>query len=168
MTWPPRWTEPQFKSGVSSKIEKAKRKLDAKAHELKEKAKVRTRDKKCRFPLCGCKKIKLALEVSHCLRHKGMGGNPKGDRSMADQMIYVCNARHRANRYAIDRGTLEVRPLTDRGTEGPVEWWICFQPDDPLAESIWALLAREKAIGQHEPMNGWQSAQLRILAEMES
>jgi hypothetical protein len=92
--------------------------MKAKDAEDAEKQKVRRRDGYCRFPLCGCGKMRLRTEVSHS-EHKGMGGNPAGDRSKADLMVLVCHRRHKDGRVAIDKGTLRWRALTARGRQRP-------------------------------------------------
>jgi len=100
---------------------RAKRALGLKARENANKQLVRDRDEYCRFPLCRCRFRGDPLHVSH-QRHKGMGGNPAGDRSVPWLMILLCAARHREAPISIDRGTLRWRPLTLAGAGGPVAW----------------------------------------------
>src|SRR5216110_2341889 len=113
--------ESNFKNPIAGRIVRARAAAKRKGKEDGEKRKVRGRDRYCRMPLCGCRKFRLALHVSHS-RHKGMGGNPAGDRSLAALMLLVCSARHKENRIAIDRGTLRWRALTRAGANGPVAW----------------------------------------------
>lgn len=90
--------------------------------ETKNKREVRNRDRTCRFPLCPCRRFGLFLEVSHA-DHKGMGGDPTGERSTPERMIYVCNWRHKESRVSIDKGLLRWVPLVaDKGSNGPVSW----------------------------------------------
>lgn len=114
--------------------------LKIKKHETDEKAAVRRRDKVCRFPLCGCRKLGLKNEVAH-LRHKGMGGNATGDRSMAEGMIYLCEHRHQHGAISLHKGTLRVVPLTDAGTRGPVAFDVDLGETDNQAE--WFRVAQE-------------------------
>jgi hypothetical protein len=151
--------------------------------EDKEKGKVRRRDKRCRFPLCGCRLLKLRLEVSHQV-HKGMGGNPDGDRSTADQMIYLCDHRHQFGAVSRHKGTLRAEPLTKHGTNGPVEWRVdpltiaqgkrepwSGEEVDRVARALrakdWLVVAREAAVQQLEPLEPWQRRILQQLAAME-
>lgn len=92
-------------------------------HEKTEKAKVVAAMPRCRVPMCGCYRLRRPLEVSH-QTHKGMGGNPRGDRSMADQMIRLCIDRHQDSVISRHRGTFAIEPLTPEGTFGPVRFWI--------------------------------------------
>lgn len=170
MTWPPRWDGPQFKEpGAPSKVLRAQKRIALKAAEDKNKAVVRKRDKTCRFPLCGCRKFQLPLEVSHS-QHKGAGGNPAGDRSLPELMIYLCRARHRQNSISIDRGTLRWVALTSAGADGRIHWlidWHAASPSEARAtDPKWVTLAFEIAPGIHGPFNPWQREMLHELADM--
>lgn len=171
MTWPPRWDGPQFKHRGSAKVARGKKRLRAAAFERGQKDLVRDRDKTCRFPLCGCKRFGLALHVSHS-QHKGMGGNPTGDRSAPSRMVLVCSARHRENIVSIDQGTLCWVPLTDKGADGPIAWMV---PKDTVVDGVpaprsvatWVCIAREVSVRSWEPFTRAQKLFLQALAEME-
>jgi len=167
MTFPVRWAPgtTHFKKPISAQVERRVKKATVDAKEEKHKAAVRRRDKHCRFPLCGCRKLKLTLHVSH-QTHKGIGGNPAGDRSTPDKMIYVCGPRHRENSVSIDRGTLAWRALTDKGSDGPVEWYLPEGSLIGLGGGGSRVLAREKSIGTWERFTPKQKALLLKLAEM--
>ena len=133
------WHRPK---GVTAKLRAAKRrKRDA--AERASKAKVRQRDVVCRFPLCRCLRTGRppTWEVSHS-EHKGMGGDPTGDRSTPDKMVLLCSIRHRISRFSIDRCGIRWRPLTDAGADGPIAW------DYRLAGEEWYELAREAHAGE--------------------
>jgi hypothetical protein len=105
MTFPRRVNGPMFKdSAKAPKVARRVRKTLARRlienEEERHKREVRLRDRYCRFPLCECRKFGLALHVSHS-RHKGAGGNPKGDRSLPELMVLIDAARHRENRMSI-------------------------------------------------------------------
>jgi len=100
---------------------RAKRARGLKAREHANKQLVRDRDEYCRFPLCRCRFRGDPLHVSH-QRHKGMGGNPAGDRSVPWLMILLCAWRHREAPVSIDRGTLRWRAMSLKGASGPVAW----------------------------------------------
>jgi len=51
------------------------------------------------------------------LRHRGMGGNPAGDRTTRQGVIALCRACHRK----FDAHRLEIVCLTDDGADGPVK-----------------------------------------------
>lgn len=145
-----------FKDAMpSAKVQRAMRKAARDNHEDAEKAKVRRRDKGCRFPYCGCRKLRLRLEVSHS-EHKGAGGNPKGDRSEASKMVQVCAERHKDNPISIDKGSLRWVPMVAKlGANGPIAWQIDIalvnyyrglRHDRPV-EPRWMTLAEETAPG---------------------
>lgn len=172
-TWPPRWTEPHFKTGTTSRVAKRQGKAKQVIAVKKKKADVRKRDKRCRFPLCGCAKLKILPHVSH-QKHAGMGGNPAGDRSAPELMIYICACRHRENRISIDKGTLRWSELENgRGAAGPVSWWIRTSevPTKLLYRrrvwTDWTLLWTETEIGKGIPPNGRALKILQWLASME-
>jgi len=155
MTWPPRWTEPHFKGVKTSRVAKRVKRANEKTAEEKNKKQVRRRDKRCRFPMCGCRRLKIQPHVAH-LEHKGIGGNPAGDRSQPELMILVCACRHRENRISIDKGTLRCKPfMSDEaarrigkpGTLGPVVWEIRF---DELPEKIQKMRRKTKELRE-----GW-------------
>jgi hypothetical protein len=153
----------------SAKVERLIRRLALKATEDKSKAEVRRRDKRCRFAQCGCRRFGLRLEVSHAV-HKGSGGNPKGERSAPELMVYVCSARHRENRMAIDRGTVRWRPLTAEGANGPIAWEIDVEAMQPFGSVFvpqgWIEVAQETAVGVLAPLTAWQRKTLNTLAGM--
>lgn len=158
-----------FKHPRSSKVDRFYKRMDLKREEDRQKAEVRKRDKRCRFPLCGCGKMKIQAHVSH-QRHKGMGGNPAGERSDPALMIYVCACRHRENAVSIDRGTLRWTPLSASGANGPVVWdvdaSVIGYPTDGLRESRWLQVAVERSPGVWEPFTPTQAVVLARLAEM--
>jgi hypothetical protein len=170
--------KPFFKGPrVTEKVRRRRKRETRDKRERANKQEARTRDRKvtrrgCRFPMCGCYRQRLFVEVSH-LRHKGIGGNPKEDRSLPELLISVCNARHKENRISIDKGTLECRPITDGGTNGPVGWWVSVEdlmnPNFEMPGSVdgWFELAREVKPGTLEPLSFVQQEILEFLARME-
>src|SRR4030095_16608414 len=92
-----------------------------KTRENKNKQLVRDRDVYCRFPLCRCRQLAILPHVSHQV-HKGMGGDPTGERSVPSLMIMLCAWRHREAPISIDNKTLRWRALTRAGAAGPVAW----------------------------------------------
>lgn len=154
------------------KAKKARAKLDTR--EETEKRQVRRRDRGCRFPLCGCRRLKLRLEVSH-VKHKGMGGNPAGDRSIAREMVQLCTHRHQFGAVSRHAGTLRAKYLTTRGFDGPVAWEADY---GTLLRTVprlmivgrasdWVELARERAVSVLEPLDSWQTHILETLGAME-
>lgn len=181
--------KPFFKGPRVTEKVRRRRKRETRTKRLAaNKQQVRDRDRKvtrrgCRFPQCGCYRRRMLLEVSH-LRHQGMGGNPKEDRNAPELMINVCGWRHREGRIAVDQGTLECRPLTDAGTNGPVSWWV--RVDELLnvnaidwvsiadlmnpelgAVDGWLELAREVKPGTLETLSPLQQEILEVLARMD-
>lgn len=142
--------------------------VERRTKEDREKAKVRRRDKFCRFPLCGCRKLKLRLEVSH-QEHKGIGGNPKGDRSTADLLILLCDHRHQYGAVSRHKGTMRTRALTTAGMNGPVAWDVDLNALRRRAGHLgkWMEVARETAVQKLELLTPYQREVLEQLAEME-
>ena len=71
----------------------------------------------CRYP--GCKEPKGVVHGAH-LRHRGMGGNPDGDRTTRDTAITFCPRHHQL----FDHADFDVTPMTPRGTDGPCEYRV--------------------------------------------
>lgn len=145
----------------------------------------RRRDVKCRFPECTCHPWLHSArplpdriyEVSHQV-HRGMGGDPTGERSDPALLLLVCRWRHRLSKFSIDRGTLKWKGLTDAGANGPIRWLIKAldlpvtllpgpDPDLGLVVDGWFELARETAPHEYEPFSEAQAAMLQWLATME-
>lgn len=174
-TWPPRWSGPQFKAPkVNQKVTRTLKRRERDNTEEKNKKEVRRRDNQkrggCSFPLCGCKRFGLAKHVCH-LEHKGMGGDPRGERSLPMFMIQQCIARHREHAFSLDKGTVQCRPRTRSGTNGPVEWWLDVEMLRHFGlvsfRAEWWMVARESAVGVLEPLSNTQREVLEALAEMQ-
>lgn len=167
---------------IMSKVRRHMKRRETKNAEERIMRQVRAEDRYCRMPLCGCGKLKLVLDVCHAGAdgHRGIGGNPSLSATTPENLILLCRPRHRAHKFAIDKGTLRVEPLTDRGLRGPVRWLVhvpsipldwykdspdlylfCVQPDE------WALLAVETSPHAFEPFTRPQIAILKLLATME-
>jgi hypothetical protein len=174
------WTGPQWKTGrVAAKKAKQKLRRQRVAKERDAKADVRKRDKVCRFPRCGCRKLgeilKAFPEVSHT-KHKGAGGDPSTKTSVSSNLVLLCKWRHQDAPISRHKQTLRVVYLTDRGFDDIVAWeinWGAFaqrvlppQERTPY-EDDWRELARETAIGQWEKATDWQDEVLDELAGME-
>jgi hypothetical protein len=174
------WTGPQWKQGrVAAKKAKQKNRRKRVATERENKAEVRRRDKVCRFPRCGCRRLGEILkafgEVSHT-KHKGPGGDPSGVRSGTENMVLICKWRHQDAPFSRHKQTIRVVYLTADGFDGLVAWeinWGALQqrllpPQERTPyEDDWRELARETAIGQWEKFTDWQEEILDELAGME-
>lgn len=162
--------QPNWKpSATARKLAKNKDRRELVKHERDEKAKVRKRDLyRCRFPLCGCRDAKLRLEVSH-QQHKGAGGDPTGDRSLAAGMILLCVHRHQDGAVSIHKGTLRVKPRTPHGTNGPCSFFIDASVDDSTGDRTprWVEVARESKVQKIEPLTIKQHTLLLGLARLE-
>lgn len=158
---------------VSAKVRRRRKHQDRQSVEQDQMQAVRRRDKYCRFPLCGCGKFRLQLEVSH-REHRGMGGDLTGERSHPDLLLLLCSARHRENIVAIDRGSLRWLEIGRDAADDPlIAWEVDRHAIEPhyLARSdepVWMELARETALHVFEPFTHEQLAILRTLAEMET
>lgn len=76
---------------------------------------------RCRWP--EAHKCRGGLEGAHVFQHRGMGGNPAGDRTTVDKILTVCAWIHRRGPETIDGGDLEVEAETPQGTRGPCSFW---------------------------------------------
>ncbi len=178
--------------GPTAKRRAAKRrKIDA--GELGAMQDARGRDEYCRFPLCGCRATGMIprsfggfdSEVSHA-KHRGMGGNPEGDRTVPALLLLVCNWRHKLSKFSIDQKTIRWVPLTADGANGPIRWLIdvevflahrlpipvhiaavvkTFSPieSDPFP---FVEVARETAPHEYEPFTDAQKTVLDYLSKM--
>lgn len=100
------------------------RKERQRAHKAREQAvmqEAKHRDGgKCRVPRCRYQRMDIACDPCH-RTHRGMGGNPKEDRTTRDQMITLCRIHH-ANWDT--NGTLEIEPLdAGKGFDGPAAFY---------------------------------------------
>lgn len=177
------WTGPNPKPSRTAST-KARREAarDVTRHERAEKSAVRRRDRVCRFPLCACGKWHMRTEVSH-LTHKGTHGREtKKAVSVAPAMILLCFHRHQDGPVSIHHGTLDVRPLTDAGTDGPVAWFVdaeilarvLAEPamtharrEAPAVTSGWVELAREESRHRLAPIGLWQRDLLLRLGDLD-
>lgn len=166
---------------IMGKVRRHLKRRDTKAAEDAIMRQVRREDRYCRFPECGCGKMKLGLDVAH-LEHRGMGGNPKLDRTTPAGLILLCRARHRAHKFALDKKTIRCEPLTDMGSRGPVRWEIplreacellnendlknCQLDYDDVDRFSWMVLAVEQSRHVFEAFTPAQSAILRHLSTM--
>src|SRR5262245_30887310 len=80
----------------------------------------------------------LVVEPAHRF-HRGMGGNPAGDRTKRDSVIALCKRHHRQ----WDHGQIDVDPVTDKGFDDRVAFYV-RQGDE------WIHVATEKRIGVSE------------------
>lgn len=154
-------------SRTARKIEEWKAGRKREQDERNEKAKVRRREGgRCRFPLCGCGRFKLRLEVSHQI-HKGMGS--RDGVSTAPDMVLLCVHRHQHGAVSRHAGTLRARYLTSEGYDGPVAWDVDLAALRGRAggSQQWVEVARELSPGRLAVLSERQSGILRLLAEME-
>ena len=157
----------------SGRVQRALRRIERDRDEESEKRKVRQRDRGCRFPLCGCRRLRLALEVSHN-EHKGSGGNPDGSRSTAPLMMQMCRERHRTNPFSVHNRAIAWEPVSKRdGADGPVKWLVdrrllryYLEGGQRPAEAKLVEVVREIAVGILGPMKDEDRALLEQLAEM--
>lgn len=173
-----RRSKPLFRHAVplSARVERAFRRIDLKNAEEANKAKVRRRDRGCRFPLCGCRRLGLSasVEVSHSV-HKGSGGDPTGERSDSRLMMNLCRERHRVNPFAIDKGTVGWRPVEKSlGADGPVVWLLDVallryyrEGGRRPARARLVEVARESTAGHLAPLTDDARVWLEHLATME-
>jgi hypothetical protein len=115
--WPSGVPQPKPAKGSAQLDRRARRAVRVKG-ETEAMQEARRRDMAnchgCRFPRCEFMARKPTLDVCHEI-HRGMGGNPKGDRTTRDTLILYCRPHH--GQY--DRHDIDHEPLTPLGTDGP-------------------------------------------------
>jgi len=134
------------------------------------KAAARRRDRGCRFPCCGCRALRLRLEVAHHPHHKGSGGNPSGDRSTPAGLVLLCAHRHQHGAISLHKGTLRPRFLSSDGFAGPIAWLVdvnLLEDDSAWHLRKWREVARETRVGQWQWRTPQQQAILERLGEMD-
>jgi hypothetical protein len=75
-------------------------------------------ERKCRVPRCEYAGRKLPIDPCHKI-HRGIGGNPKGDRTTLETLIALCRVHH--GEY--DHGELEIDEQTPKGFRGPCDYY---------------------------------------------
>jgi hypothetical protein len=100
-------------------LEGRKRRADRKAAEDAVMREAKQRDGyTCRWPKCEYMPKKPRIECAH-LEHRGMGGNPSGDRTQRHKLITLCVVHHGM----LDGPNYEIEPVTSAGTDGPVAFY---------------------------------------------
>jgi len=103
-------------------LARRKRRADQVKAEKREMHAALVRDKmQCRLgKLCEFAYRHKVLPVDPCHQvHRGMGGNPKLDRTTRQTVIALCRPAHGQ----WDAGIIEFDPLTDVGFDGPVAFY---------------------------------------------
>lgn len=126
---------PKPKKGTAL-LDRERTKAAQKAAEDEVIAEAKKLDGRCRWP--EAHKCRGQLEGAHVFQHRGMGGNPAGDRTTPGDILTVCAWIHRQGPASIDGKDLKVEALTDRGTRGPCVFWR-------QGESGWYVVAQERA-----------------------
>lgn len=123
----------KYQGGKSLAEHRIDRRNARRSSEDKVKAELRERDGRgCRWPGCTFDR-KVRVEGVH-LVDKGMGGDPLGIRTQRQLMIRLCVIHHQGST-SIHSGDLDIVFLTDRGTDGPVQ----FMRRDLKAKGGWAI-----------------------------
>lgn len=116
-------------------LERESRKAERKAAEDAVIAEAKALDGfRCRWP--EVHKCRGGLEGAHVFQHRGMGGNPEGDRTTVETILTVCAWVHRRGPETIDGKDLKVEAETNQGTRGPCSFWRSHG-------DRWHLVARE-------------------------
>lgn len=125
---------PKPKKG-DARLDLATKRRDRKALEDATMRAAKDRDgHRCRFPWCQFRHLRV--EACHEV-HRGMGGNPKGDRTTRAALITFCIRHHQA----WDHAEFDARPMTPQGFDGPVEFY------ERNARGDWEVFAAERIIG---------------------
>lgn len=138
---------PMFKPAPGTAWQERKtRRAENVAHEQREMGAARKRDLEachgCRWPGCEFMPQKPRLEVSHCFKHRGQGGNPDGDLTRRDLLMLMCFIHHDRVDGRDLANEAKVEATTDRGTDGPCAFYERNQ-ETGRVEHVWT----ESAIG---------------------
>jgi hypothetical protein len=80
----------------------------------------KTRDKhRCRVPRCEFARKDMPIDACH-LTHRGMGGNPSGDRTTRDQVVSLCRIHHGL----LDRGVMGIHAETSLLADGALSFFF--------------------------------------------
>jgi len=89
----------------------------------------------CRFPMCRHKSLRI--ETAH-FHHRGIGGDPSGDRTQLPILVTLCVAHH--GQY--DACLIDVQPQDSAlGANGPLDFFVRTE------SGRFELFASEKRIG---------------------
>lgn len=154
------------KTGLTTAMLRRRKAGRLKRQENTHKQIVRDRDVLCRFPLCPCQRFNLFCEVSHHF-HKGIGGDPTGERSTPALMLLICNWRHKEARISIDKKSLRWEPVTFAGADGPIAWSVDLGvfSRGTFPVGTWVEVAREMHRGQLGPATAQAREILNILGK---
>ena len=102
-------------------LERRKRRAETvKAEQSEMQAALKRDGHKCRWPGCGGKHSGLDLPIDACHeKHRGMGGNAKGDRTTRAQVVALCREHHGL----WDACLIDLQPLTGDGFDGIVAFY---------------------------------------------
>lgn len=163
-------SKPPGPTALARKQRAAKLARDERANKIR----VRERDRHCRFPLCGCIEnygARFLATVSHDV-HKGMGGDPTGERSKPEVMLLLCKWRHQDAPVSRHKGTLRTIYLSDEKADGPLAFEVLLSAVYPGSSGGWFEVAREHYVEggsgalRLEPLTPEQSAVLLELGKM--
>lgn len=123
-------------------IERRQRRLNRVAAEQAVMQAALKRDgRKCRNPRCGFKKsLNLPVDPCHAFKHRGMGGDPSGERTAETrQIISLCRGCHGL----LDAGDLEIDPMTREWCDDRCAWYVKDKETGRMVH-----LATERYIGE--------------------
>lgn len=95
------------------------RKARQKAEEQRIMGLAKKRDGGCRWPHCDCRTKGYQIDPAH-RRHRGMGGNPDGDRTRRELILSLCRPKHNL----WDAGLIDIIPRTSQDFDGPADFYV--------------------------------------------
>jgi hypothetical protein len=131
---PAHQTFPKPSRGAYLLERKAKRKARVVAEQKQMQAAKRRDGGKCRYPGCWFKD--MPVDAAH-FQHRGIGGNPSGDRTTRATVISLCRIHH--GQY--DGALLEIEPLTDQMFDGPCVYYKRNQET-----GTWASIGQDRTV----------------------
>jgi hypothetical protein len=141
MSFVPNWQlgrPPLVKDFKGQKLVEHRAKTAAeKAHEQREmQAALKRDERKCRVPRCEYTPRKLPIDPCH-LQHRGMGGDPSGERTTRATVISLCRVHHGLYDKGIE---FDIKPHTAQQFDGPCDFLR-------VVDGKWEVFASEKTIG---------------------
>lgn len=92
----------------------------------------------CRNPRCEFRSKRYKVDPAHLWKHRGSGGNPKGDRTHRRMIGGLCRGCHNL----LDAGLLKAEALSKQLADGLLAWYR-----RPTQADRWEHTATEKRIG---------------------
>lgn len=79
--------------------------------------------RKCRFPACEFRSKRLPIDPCHAFQHRGMGGDPSGERTSRALIVSLCRAHHGQLDWGVGATEIQIEALTPERADGPLAFY---------------------------------------------